>query len=317
MNSQEFLQERIMPAVRACLERYRVRLSDPVAVALSGGKDSTTLMVCLRALGHRVVALVADLGYSGFGATSVAEGARLLGFEARVISAGDPSTLADLSHADALRLRKSLHELATNDLEVPCGPCSTAKRIVLFREAARLGSRWLCYGHHREDLLSTLLKDYFATRYHQAVTEYDRVRFTEFVRSEPIEFRVLEQLASSGRASTMSVKVGPIAGVWLMRPMAFLPEDDTEAFAGVAGFPVFGSGCSHAVFDNPDRCNATKREIVHAELRRRLASSPELGERLLAVAVRTLDANGRPKANPRGKRAVLLPGFEPPEKAGR
>lgn len=299
--------------VRDCITRFDLRLPGPVAVGLSGGKDSTTLAFVLRLLGFNVIPIIVDMGYVAFEPEQVAASARQAGFRPRVVKACDQETTDCLPESSRRTVAGNLRSLADEKLQTPCGLCSQTKRILLFNEASRAGASVLCLGHHREDLIVTLLKDYFVIRYYQRVGRYDRLRFAQFLSDEPIERERLRDLIQRHSAATMSVKLLAHPSIALLRPLALTPEAAIRQWVIEHGISTFGSGCSHSAFTSPASNRATKRELVHHEWRKRLAETPALGSELLALALSSLDTRGRALANPRQFREQVLQGFEEAE----
>jgi tRNA 2-thiocytidine biosynthesis protein TtcA len=120
---------------------------DRVMVAVSGGKDSWTLLDLLlqaqRALPFRfeLVAVHLDQGQPGY------DGAPLL---AQLESMGAPYEV----------LREDTYSVVTAHLapgSTYCSLCSRLRRGVLYSAAERLGCNKLALGHHRDDALETFL----------------------------------------------------------------------------------------------------------------------------------------------------------------
>lgn len=118
---------------------------DRIALGLSGGKDSWTLLWLLSQLRHRapidfqVYPIFIDPGFEGGPANVIADHGRRLGFDVR-IEATDHGIVA---HSEANR-------------ENPCFLCSRLRRKRLFEIADELGCRKLALGHNKDDLIETL-----------------------------------------------------------------------------------------------------------------------------------------------------------------
>ncbi len=124
---------------------------DRVLVALSGGKDSWTLLRVLDLLRKRapirfsLVTLTVHPGFPGFRTDAIEEYLRERGFEHHVVFA-------------------PIHDLMLSKLtpdEVPCALCSRIRRGVLYTQAAELGCTKIALGHHRDDFVETLLLNQF------------------------------------------------------------------------------------------------------------------------------------------------------------
>jgi 7-cyano-7-deazaguanine synthase in queuosine biosynthesis len=305
--AQRHLPE-IIAAMRACLSDYRIDLGDKVALGFSGGKDSTALLLLLQEMSIAVTPVIVDLGYSNFDAKSVASSCKRLGFDAVVLLARSERTLHKLSPSIRRQVTSNIVSLDSTDIQSPCGPCSQIKRSLLVTFAKRNGLSSVLLGHHRNDFLATILKDYFIARYYAAHGQYSCERFRAFIADDALDTGQLKLMVSCGTAATMAIHMSLEDAVAMVRPMAYVPEESLACLVAEAGVTVFGSGCSHDVFTN-SAAEPTKRELVHAELTRRLRTRPELSDQLLAVALESLDVSGRPRCNPRANRHASCPGF--------
>jgi tRNA 2-thiocytidine biosynthesis protein TtcA len=136
---------------RAIGEFGLIRNRDRIMVALSGGKDSWTLLHMLDALRKRapvsfsLLAVTVHPGFPGFRAEGIEDYLREHGYEHRIVHA-------------------PVHELLIEKLspdETPCALCSRIKRGVLYTQARELGCTKIALGHHRDDFIETLLLNQF------------------------------------------------------------------------------------------------------------------------------------------------------------
>jgi len=137
-----------------------VEPNDRVMVAVSGGKDSYTLLDLLwRARAKApfrfdVVAVHLDQGQPGY------DGAPLRGW---LETLGAPF---EIIHRDTY---SKVIELVGDGGKSYCGPCSRLRRGILYDVAERLGCTKIALGHHRDDSLETLLMNLFYTGKMQAM----------------------------------------------------------------------------------------------------------------------------------------------------
>ena len=124
---------------------------DRILVALSGGKDSWTLLHILDSLRLRapvtfsLVAVTVHPGFPGFQTGLMEEYLRAHDFEHHVVAAP---------------IHKLMLEKLTAD-DTPCALCSRIKRGVLYTQARELGCTKVALGHHRDDFIETLLLNQF------------------------------------------------------------------------------------------------------------------------------------------------------------
>lgn len=120
---------------------------DRIMVAVSGGKDSYTMLDLLCDAQKRapfrfeLVAVHLDQGQPGYDGKPLSDW--LAGF-------GAPY---EILHEDTYSVVKQL----VKEGETYCAPCSRLRRGVLYSAAERLHCNKIALGHHREDTLQTLL----------------------------------------------------------------------------------------------------------------------------------------------------------------
>jgi tRNA 2-thiocytidine biosynthesis protein TtcA len=124
---------------------------DRIAVAVSGGKDSYTLLLLLEELRHRapvsfeLVAINIDSGYPGY-QTDVIEGfLRDNGFNYRMVPTEHYSIIQEKRRPGSSY----------------CSICARLKRGALYDQAQQMGCNKLALGHHLDDFIETLLLNQF------------------------------------------------------------------------------------------------------------------------------------------------------------
>lgn len=128
-----------------------VRHGDRILVALSGGKDSWTLLNILERLRQKapvsfsLVAVTVHPGFPGFETGNIENYLRDHHYEYRVIQAPIHTLMLEKLGSD----------------ETPCALCSRIKRGVLYTQATELGCTRIALGHHRDDFIETLLLNQF------------------------------------------------------------------------------------------------------------------------------------------------------------
>lgn len=128
-----------------------VAADDHVMVAVSGGKDSYTLLDLLwRArrkapFSFQVTAVHLDQKQPGYDGAPLRRWLQDFGAPFRIVEKD--------TYAEVVRL--------VPEGKTYCGPCSRMRRGILYRTADELGCNKIALGHHRDDTLQTLLLNLF------------------------------------------------------------------------------------------------------------------------------------------------------------
>ena len=137
-------------ARRAIQDYDMIHEGDRIAVGISGGKDSLVLLTALCELGrflpvhYTVHAIHIDLGFEG---GTLSESQRICE------KYGIPLHVEKTQIGDVIfKERKEKN---------PCSLCSKMRRGALARAAKRLDCNLLALGHHRDDVVETLILNLF------------------------------------------------------------------------------------------------------------------------------------------------------------
>jgi len=134
---------------KAVLEYKMIEPGDAVLVAVSGGADSMALLDLLSLhIGHyaadvKLHAVYVDLGF-GDGADRRCSAMQEYFERLRVNFEIVRTDIGPYAHSDANRER-------------PCFLCSRMKRKKIFETAEKLGCSKIVFGHHKNDIIETLL----------------------------------------------------------------------------------------------------------------------------------------------------------------
>ena len=146
------LQQLLSPARKAIEDYEMINDGDKIAVGLSGGKDSVTLLYILAGLKRfypkkfELVAITIDLGldYDQKEVESLKNLCAELNVEYHIV----PTDIYQILFVE--RKEKS-----------PCSLCSKMRRGALNTKAIELGCNKLALGHHADDLIETLFLSLF------------------------------------------------------------------------------------------------------------------------------------------------------------
>ena len=225
------LEKTLLRKVGEAIHRFHmIRDGDRVAVALSGGKDSLTLLQALLLLAKR-----APIRFSVC-AFTVEQGKFLRPIE----PLGDYLRERGIAWT-YFRDNPSLR-LLEDQPEHGCDLCSRYRRRAVYEIARNLGANVIAFGHTADDFCEALLRNTLFTGRLSALPAVTHSRDREFR---------------------------------LVRPLVFVTEDITSAYAQSLGAPIVPCGCSQ-------RTRTVRRSLRHifSELEQ---DYPHLKENILSA----------------------------------
>ena len=192
----EKLETRLCRLVGQAIADYRmIEDGDKVMVCLSRGKDSYGLLEILLSLRSRAPI--------HFDLIAVNLDQKQPGFPAHVLP--DYLTRRGVPFHIETRDTYSIVKRLIPEGQTTCSLCSRLRRGHLYRLATELGATKIALGHHRDDILETLLLNLF---------------FTGKLKAMPPKLR-----SKSGRHL-------------VIRPLAYVKEADLERYATLLQFPI-------------------------------------------------------------------------------
>ena len=130
--------------------------NDKIAVGISGGKDSLTLLYALSHLRKfypdkfDIVAVTVDLGFDNLNLEEIREFCKKLGVEYQIIK----TQIAEV----VFQVRKESN---------PCSLCAKMRKGALNDAIKELGCNKVAYAHHKDDLLESMMMSFlFEGRIH-------------------------------------------------------------------------------------------------------------------------------------------------------
>ncbi|MEI5993064.1 tRNA 2-thiocytidine biosynthesis TtcA family protein [Candidatus Enterococcus mansonii] len=152
------------PIRRAVLNHQMIQPGDKVAIGMSGGKDSTSLLYFLDMISKQ----------------------KRLGFEFDIV----PITLAMGFDMDSAPLEKFVEELGykldivpTNIAQVvfdireersPCSLCAKLRRGILYKRAREMGCNKVALGHHLDDAIETYFMNFL---FHGQMASFEPISY--------------------------------------------------------------------------------------------------------------------------------------------
>lgn len=164
------LQQVLSITRKAVDEFHMIEDGDKIAVGISGGKDSLTLLYALHGLKRfypakfELEAITVDLGNPGFDLSQIKALCEELGIHYTIVK----TDIAEI----VFNRRKE-----TN----PCSLCAKMRKGALNDAIKQLGCNKVAYAHHKDDIIETMLMSLlFEGRFHTfaPVTYLDRMDLT-------------------------------------------------------------------------------------------------------------------------------------------
>lgn len=123
-----------------------IKENDSIAVGISGGKDSLTLLYALAGLRkfypihYSLTAVTVDLGYPDFDLTAIKELCQELDVPYHII----PTEIGAIIKEQ-------------NKKNSPCSLCAKLRKGALNQAVVELGCNKVAYAHHKDDIIETML----------------------------------------------------------------------------------------------------------------------------------------------------------------
>ena len=184
---------------RAIIDYQMLSDGDKIAVAVSGGKDSLTLLRVLAdrqkfvPIKYKLLAVHIDLGYPRSYAKPLEK------------------------YFKEIKVNYHIEKVKIKTKDISCFWCSWNRRKALFEVADRFGYNKVALGHHKDDIIETILMNLF---FH-------------------------------GEISAMSPKQELFKGkITIIRPLAYVEEDMIRRFVKSAGFMHQKCACPNSITSN-------------------------------------------------------------------
>ena len=189
------------------LRKYNLQ-PGTIAVALSGGKDSSALLYLLHTTlapnrKIEIIAITIDEGISGYRAKTI-ENASNLTSDLEI-----PHTIVSFEGA----FGRTLDDLMKESDRPPCSLCGALRKNLLNRTAKKLGASYLAIGHNLDDEAQTILANHLRGDIGRLV-----------------------------RLSHARVQPGLVPRI---KPLRRVPENEVTAYAGAVGLQVCPKACPY------------------------------------------------------------------------
>lgn len=170
--------QRLYSLTRQAIDHYHlIDTNDHIAVGISGGKDSLTLLYALNGLKQfypkhfDLTAITVDLGYQDFDLSPVKKLCEQLSVPYRIVNTEIGKILFD-----------------TRKESNPCALCAKMRKGALNAAARELGCNKIAYAHHKDDLIETMLLSLIYEGRFYAFSPYTFLDRTELTVIRPMIF---------------------------------------------------------------------------------------------------------------------------------
>ena len=163
--------QQLLSYTRKAVDDYQmIETDDSIAVGISGGKDSLTLLYALKHLQRfypipfSITAITVDLGFEGFDLTPITALCKELDVPYEIV----PTDIAKIVFQE----KKDTS---------PCSLCAKMRKGALNDKIKALGCNKVAYAHHKDDIVETMLLSLiYEGRFHSfsPVTYLDRMDLT-------------------------------------------------------------------------------------------------------------------------------------------
>jgi tRNA 2-thiocytidine biosynthesis protein TtcA len=199
---------------RAITDYKMLSEGDKIAVAVSGGKDSLTLLSILASrrrfvpIDYDILAVHIDLGYPQSSAGKIENYFKKIKIKYHI------------EKVDALR--------NTKQKDISCFWCSWNRRKALFKVADRMNCTKVALGHHKDDIIETILMNLF---FH-------------------------------GEISAMSARQELFKGkIVIIRPLAYVEKYMIKRFAREKNFPRQTCSCPNSITSKRTKITQIIRDL--------------------------------------------------------
>ena len=149
--------QRLLSYTRKAVDEYEmIQEGDHIAVGISGGKDSLTLLYALHGLRRfypkhfELSAITVDLGFEDFDLTRIRDLCRVLDIPYKIVK----SDIYDI----LFNIRKESN---------PCSLCAKMRKGALNQAIKEMSCNKVAYAHHKDDIIETMLLSLiFEGRFH-------------------------------------------------------------------------------------------------------------------------------------------------------
>jgi len=224
------------------IEKYNLMSKlDKVVVALSGGKDSTSVLYILKKLGYDVEGLMIDLD---LGEWSEIHRGNMVRFCERE---GIALTVVDLKKEIGQGICFVKAVLAKKKGMTGCTVCGIVKRWVLNRWARKLGADVIVTGHNLDDEAQNVLMNYLKGNVALGIGMGPATGGRWSVVGGRIPHKAKESSTSVSSCGNLAgdVKRGgaKLNFVQRVKPLFFVPEGEVLKYAKGKGFDILYDRC--------------------------------------------------------------------------
>ena len=226
--------------VAETIKKYKLlKKSDKVVVALSGGKDSTSVLYILKKLGYNVEGLMIDLY---LGQWSEIHNKNMIKFCREI---GVPLTIVDLKKEVGQRICFIKTVLKKQKNLTGCTVCGIIKRWILNKWAKKMGANKLVTGHNLDDEAQNVLMNFLKGNILLGVNSAPATGKSGDGGSEVRGSGFGKVGTGKGEQPTADSRQPTAEGGFVQRikPLFFIPESEIMKYAKKKKFDILYDKC--------------------------------------------------------------------------
>lgn len=324
----ENMNKKLLDSVQSTILKFNLfGKSDLLVIAYSGGKDSLFTILILKELGYSILPVAIDLNYSSNWSERIKAPLEKYGINCCVISVANSfdfhfdEIIKDISP----RIKYLLDLKTSNDkLKTPCTQCYNIKLLSLIDYCISSGIKYIVFGHHLFDAISSFLKSYvyYIDRWEQNNNSFGRNNiqkviaeikpyffkdFKEFIESS--FYASLKELTKERNVATdeppKQIATFKNYNLQVVRPLLEIYEEDLVLLKNKNKIQTEKSGCGHSLAIELQ----STREMIHFGILKEMPSnsnSKMIFNELFGLIEYGLDIEGKLFRDVRNERNLIL-----------
>lgn len=191
--------QKLLTYTRKAIDDYQmIQNGDKIAIGISGGKDSLTLLYALSKLrefyphSFEIIGITVDLGFPDYDTTLLSQYAAQLGVEYYVEQTEISAIVFD-------------YKKESN----PCSLCSRLRKGAFNAKAIELGCNKIAYAHHKDDVLESFMMSLLYEGRLHTFSPVTHLEHSNLKLIRPLIYALEGEIASFAEQQQLPIKKNP------------------------------------------------------------------------------------------------------------